>query len=129
MTTMSAGRLRRKIRRISNVRGWTTRQKIGVGVWVPVLIVALVLFTGPNRRTSSAAAADVSTTSTTYVMPVLPPLVPAHLSTGKKYSLHDRVVKWVNGIRPRRSVANQLKLRNRTSARLRVGLHLPAPRP
>ena len=127
MTTMSAGRLRRQIRRAANVRGWTLRQKVAVGVWIPVLIVAFALFTGPNRA-SSASAGPEPTTTTTFAgtVPTLQPIVPVALSKAKKVSLHDRVVKWVKGVPPRRSPAEKLALLNylrshRVNSRLRSG--------
>jgi hypothetical protein len=126
MTTMSPGRLRRKLRRAADVRRWSLRQKIGVGAWIPVLIVAFALFTGPSRSSSAASAPTTTSTTIDVVVPVLEPIVPASLSAAPKISMHDRVVKFVNGVPPKRSPAEKLALLkyNRAHSRYRAGSQL-----
>jgi hypothetical protein len=133
MATMSARQLRRQLRNALNVRRWTLRQKIGVGVWIPVAIVAFALFTGPSRSSGSASADNATTTSTTFevAMPKLQPIVPPALSKAPKTSLHERIVKWINGVPPRRSPAEKLALlRYNRAARNRnfVALHNAGPK-
>jgi hypothetical protein len=131
MATMSARQLRRQLRNALNVRRWTLRQKVGIGVWIPVAIVAFALFTGPSRS-SGASAESAATTTTTFVarVPPLQPIVPAALSKAPKTSLHQRVVKWINGVPPRRSRAERLALLryNRAARGNLVATHNAGPK-
>ena len=112
MATMSARQLRRQLRNALNVRRWSLRQKIGIGVWIPVLIVAFALFTGPSRSSGSASAESTATTTTTVAgpMPTLEPLVPAAISKAPTIPMPERLAKWIKGIPPRRSRAERLAL-------------------
>jgi hypothetical protein len=56
--------MRRKIRRAVRVRSWPWRTKLAVGAWVPAVVVAAALFTGPNRPATTADAADAKTSTT-----------------------------------------------------------------
>jgi hypothetical protein len=47
-------RMRRRTRQASRVRDWPWRRKVAIGAWVPVAVVAFVLFTGPNGSPSGA---------------------------------------------------------------------------
>jgi hypothetical protein len=42
-------RARRKLRHALRFSDWPLRQKIGVGVWIPVALFFFLAFTGPNR--------------------------------------------------------------------------------
>lgn len=67
-----------QLRRALRVRNWPVHRKIALGAWIPVAIVALAVFTGPNRAGSSTAppatapaaqettTTPIPTTSTTY---------------------------------------------------------------
>ena len=120
MTTMSARQLRRKLQRAASLRTWTLRQKIAVGVWIPVLVVALALFTGPNRSSSAASAPATTTTTFDVTVATLQPIVPGALSKAPKVSVHDRVVKFVNGVPPKRSRAERLALLKYQAANRRI---------
>jgi hypothetical protein len=130
MATMSARQLRRQLRNAMNVRGWTLRRKIGVGVWIPVLVVAFALFTGPSRSSGSASAESPATTTTTFVptLPPLQPIVPPALSKAPKTSLHQRVLKWINGTPPRRSREERLALLRYNNRVSQGRLRYPAPK-
>jgi hypothetical protein len=54
--------MRRKVRRALRVRSWSRRTKVAIGVWVPAIVVALALFTGPNRPPPGVSEAQTSTT-------------------------------------------------------------------
>src|SRR4051794_9650867 len=49
VVTMDPRRMRRKLRKAARVRDWPRRTKIAVGAWIPAIVLALALFTGPNR--------------------------------------------------------------------------------
>jgi hypothetical protein len=50
-------RMRRRLRSTFRVSQWPWRRKVAIGAWLPVAILAFVLFTGPNH--SSTATAEV----------------------------------------------------------------------
>jgi len=112
MATMSARQLRRHLRNALSVRRWSLRQKVGIGVWIPVLIVAFALFTGPSRSSGSPSAESPATTTTTLAVTTLTmePIVPAYLGAAPRISLQQRVVKWIKGVPPKRSRAEKLAL-------------------
>ena len=65
---MSALRPRRIIRRVRRTlyapRHWPFHRKLAVGVWVPVVIVAIAMFTGPNRPAGGSPNGKVASPGT-----------------------------------------------------------------
>src|SRR5262249_52404760 len=80
--SMRASDVRRTIRharRSLSVRRWPLQRKIAIGVWIPVVVVAVAMFTGPNRSVGarpSRAGAEVvlpkHLPTTTVALPNLP---------------------------------------------------------
>jgi len=96
---MDPRRMRRKLRKATRVRDWPRRTKIAVGAWIPAIVLALALFTGPNR---SAGSTDGSATGTTTLTTLAlrgalalptPSTVPPDVAIGQ----------WLEGIHPRHS--------------------------
>ena len=63
MPSTESRRIGKQVRRALRFRKWPLRRKVAVGIWVPVLVVALALLTGPNRG-GGGAAAPLPTTTT-----------------------------------------------------------------
>ncbi len=116
-------RLRRQLRHALNVRRWSIRQKIAVGIWIPVLVAAFVLFTGPNRSSGAASAVSAPTTTTSFeaTVPPLEPIVPPGIASAPKTSLNERIVKWINGVPTKKSAAEVRALLKYKAAHSRTG--------
>jgi len=108
---MTPRQLRRRFRRAMNVRNWSMRQRIAVGVWIPVLVVAFALFTGPFR-TSGAASAPPVTTTTVVGTPIVAPYTPKTplLKVTAGPTLQQQIDDWVSAHRPVRTPAERLAL-------------------
>lgn len=91
--TVEPRALRRKIRRAFHVRSWPWRTKLAVGAWIPAIILALALFTGPNRP--SSAADTTATTSTTLPQK----LRPVQYETPSTIPLEDVIGSWLKGVK------------------------------
>src|SRR5690349_12198518 len=65
-------RFRRRTRQAMRVRDWPWRRKIAIGAWIPVALVAFVLFTGPNGE-RSAATPDLKPVHKTVTTVTVPP--------------------------------------------------------
>jgi hypothetical protein len=61
------------------VQKWPRHRKVAVGVWIPVVFVAMVLYTGPTRAARPAAAPVPTTTATTSPPPPTRPTVPPNV--------------------------------------------------
>ena len=112
------GDVSRRVRNTTNIRKWPLRTKIAVGVWIPVVIVAIALFTGPNR--SSSAAPAPTTTTTSFTNPVIAePIVPPN--TAPNTSLQERIGKWIQGVPTKRTPAQREALLKYRKAHSHVG--------
>jgi hypothetical protein len=103
--------VRRKIRRVFRVRTWPWRTKVAVGAWIPAIIVAAALFTGPNRPASSSDASN--TTPTTEKIPkiitpklIAPSTVPLEVSLGA----------WINAIHTHAALPAYLRIARQQKA-------------
>ncbi|HEV7524753.1 MAG TPA: hypothetical protein VGP92_07300 [Acidimicrobiia bacterium] len=95
-----------------------------------MVLVALALFTGPNRSAGSTDVASAAPTSTTFLpkMPVLQPIVPAALSAAPNLSLHDRIVKWIKAVPPKRTRAEALAVLKYNAGRRNPKARAAAPK-
>jgi hypothetical protein len=91
--------MRRTIRKIFRVRSWSKRTKLAVGVWIPVIVVAIALVTGPNRSATPADAASDSTPTTERVVPKATPRTTAPTTVPYDVILGE----WLKGIHPGRA--------------------------
>jgi len=106
---MDPRQLRARIRRVFRVRAWSWHTKVAVGAWVPALIVAAALFTGPNRSTSSATppSGRASITTPTTVEPrgiVIP------IETPKTVPLDVVIGGWIRGVRRNAPIPAYLRM-------------------
>jgi hypothetical protein len=95
--TMEPRDVRRRIRRAFHVKRWSLHTKIAVGAWIPVVVVALALMTGPSRPapTKSAAAATSPTSAPTKFR--LADLTPYKMP--KTVPVDVAVGAWLKGVR------------------------------
>jgi hypothetical protein len=96
--TVEPRALRRNIRRALRVRGWPWRTKLAIGAWIPAIIVAVALFTGPNAPASDTSATTPTTRG-------LPKVVSPKLPIPKPVPLEDVIASWVKGAGYRRAPA------------------------
>ncbi len=48
---------RRKVRRATRWRSWPVSRQVAVGVWIPILVLAFIVGTGPHSSSASVTAA------------------------------------------------------------------------
>jgi hypothetical protein len=95
LVTMEPRDVRRRVRRAFHVKRWSRHTKIAVGAWIPTVVVALALVTGPNGPAASDTAAPTPTSAPTRfkmtgTFPTkLPETVPVDVALGA----------WLRGIR------------------------------
>ncbi len=107
---MDPRHLRGRIRRTFRVRSWSWHTKVAVGAWIPAVILAVALVTGPNRATSSADAtpARAATTTPTTIIPrgfVIP------IETPKTVPLDVVIGGWIRGVRVNGRIPPYLRVR------------------
>jgi hypothetical protein len=66
-------RMRRRTRQAMRIREWPWRRKVALGAWVPVGIVAFLLFTGPNGSPSGAEVTATTKPPTVTTVKLPPP--------------------------------------------------------
>ena len=91
------------------VRDWPWRRKVALGAWVPVGVVAFVLFTGPNG--ASSATPPTTEPRTVGTVKVAPPKVSLKNLKEKFASIkatQDDVAAWIQATPNRLTVAQQL---------------------
>jgi hypothetical protein len=92
---MEPREVRRRIRRAFQVKRWSRHTKIAVGAWIPVVVVALALTTGPSRPAPTASASATPTSAPTKfrmtqtIPSKLPETVPVDVALGA----------WLRGVR------------------------------
>jgi hypothetical protein len=98
-------RWRRRTRYHLRVRRWPLHRKIAVGAWIPVLVVGLALFTGPNRTGSASnAAAPVTTTTELRLQPETVPTTPLPLA---HYEQEEIIGAWIRAVPSRKTLPQQ----------------------
>jgi hypothetical protein len=125
--------VRRHLRRAFTVRSWPIRRKIAVGAWIPTVIVALILFTGPNRAVGKASPpAPTIPRPTVPLTPKVSPLVEyanAGLqSTRTKRNLHAAVPARA-GVMLGRLGLHRLQAGTLTPAQIEAAVKTLAPTP
>jgi hypothetical protein len=84
------------------VRRWPLHRKIAVGAWIPVIVIGLALFTGPNRSGSASTAAPETTTT---VPPLFSPNGPGGSVPSMASQTQDEIIgSWVNGTPSRKTL-------------------------
>jgi hypothetical protein len=103
-------RMRRRARHSMRFREWPWRRKVALGAWIPVLVVAFVLFTGPNKS-SSTAATPITRPPTVTTVPVKPGRASVEQIKQELISLvrtEKAVTYWVEATPPRLTLTQQL---------------------
>jgi hypothetical protein len=104
---------RKSVRRALTVRRWSLHREIALGIWIPVAVAALVLFTGPNRPVAAPAhPAPAATTSTTVariddaarLKALSDPAATPDLST----EIADSAASWIGGVPHRKTLPQGL---------------------
>jgi hypothetical protein len=114
--------VRRQLRRLTHVAKWPLHTKFAVGAWIPVLVVAVALYTGPNRR---SAAASVPTTTSTAAPVVAPPAasnVGPQIQTAADKATQAAILKWIAAIPPKRTLLQGLAIAKFNAQRLKMML-------
>jgi hypothetical protein len=97
-------------------------RKIAVGAWIPVLVVGLALFTGPNRSNSSSSAQPATTTTQLRLKPVP---APATTVAPPGSRAQDEVIgAWILAVPPRKTLPQQKGVRRFRAIRDRTILAL-----
>jgi hypothetical protein len=110
--------VRRKIRRVFRVRTWPWRTKVAVGAWVPAIIVAAALFTGPNRPASGADASNTTPTTRN-----IPKVVTPKLPTPSTVPLEVALGAWIKGIHGHSPLPAYIRIARQQKAPRILGTH------
>jgi hypothetical protein len=76
-------------------------RKIAVGAWIPVLVVGLALFTGPNRNSSATSPAPTTTS------PSGDSATPTTRGAGVQRTQEEVIGAWVRAVPPRKTLPQQ----------------------
>jgi hypothetical protein len=115
-------RWRRRTRHHLQVRRWPLHRKIAVGAWVPVVIVGLALFTGPNRSSSTSSALPVTTTTQLRMKPI--PRSTTTIAPVGTRSQDEVIGSWILAVPPKKTVPQQREVRRFRAIRDRAILAL-----
>ncbi len=115
----------RRVRHSLRLRDWPLYRKLALAAWIPVAVLALALFTGPNRSTSAAPVATPTT-----LKPVIVPLGkmpgpgPAKVLTAEEKKEQAAVDAWVAAVPSRRTLVQAIGVQRFQAQRYREILSL-----
>jgi hypothetical protein len=115
--------VRRQARRATRVGKWPLHTKFAVGAWIPVLIVAIALYTGPNRRSAAAPAPTTTTTAAPVLVP--PPAASntgAQVETAADKAQQAAIQKWIANLPTKRTLLQGLAVAKLNAQRLKMML-------
>lgn len=95
-------RWRRRAQYHLRVRRWPLQRKIAVGAWIPVLVVGLALFTGPNRSKAASRAAPVTTTTEFHMAQL--PATPGTVNSSRSAAQDDAISAWIAALPPKKTL-------------------------
>jgi hypothetical protein len=101
------------------VRRWPLHRKIAVGAWIPVAVVGLALFTGPNRSSSASFAPETTTT-----VPPLGAVAGGTLPQMAERTPEESIGYWVDATPHRKTLPQQRGVQRFRAVRDRVILAL-----
>jgi hypothetical protein len=78
-------------------------RKVAVGAWIPVLVVGLALFTGPNRSSSATSAAPTTTSPS----PDNGSATPTTREPNVQRTQEEVIGAWVRAVPPRKTLPQQ----------------------